>query len=42
MGGKGLHYKKKVHKTWRLTPQSGISSVAADTNSFPYFEANSI
>jgi hypothetical protein len=28
--------------TCRLTPQSGISSAAAATNSFPYFVANII
>lgn len=26
--------------TMRLTPESGLSSRAAETNSFPYFEVN--
>ena len=37
-----LHFELIVHITWRQTPQSGMSSVAAATNSFPYLEAISI
>lgn len=33
-----LHILKE--RTKRLTPQSGRSSTAADTKSFPYFEVN--
>lgn len=35
-----VQQKEKLHNTWRLTPQSGKSSVAAATNSFPYLDAN--
>lgn len=35
-------YSMKISWTWRLTPQSGLSSVVADKNSFPYLAANSI